>query len=382
MTKVKTVLSATFLSTMAVLLSWSVSRADTSLTNSAIEVKIGVIIPLTGTMAASGQAFREAALMGLEDSKSWWGDLKFSLHFEDDQLVSKNAATAASKLISQDKVAALLSTWSYGGSVVAPLAQKAKVLHFSVAWANSIAKGEYNFLHLMPPKSFIPAIFDVLEKKKLMKIGAVVASEAGSIYSLDELERLAPSRHFAVVSREETAMDESDFRSVITRIMKKSPEVLYVNIFGGQLNTFIQQLRNLGHNIPVVIQTGLSTVSDLKPYENYWYVSDAYFPEAALEERLINNIGHHNTLYAANFYDSVRALVYALSMTRGTGDKLPSAEKVVTSSNIFSNFPSIFPAYSIDSDGVFLYAPRYYRIVDGKAVRTTLTEIVDSKWWQ
>ena len=114
------------------------------------ELKIGVIIPLSGTMAPSGQAFREAALMAVEDSAAGL-PFKVSLTFEDDKLESKLAGTAAQKLIAQNGVHALISTWSYGGSVVSPIAQKAEVLHLSVAWAKSIAEGEFNFLHLMPP---------------------------------------------------------------------------------------------------------------------------------------------------------------------------------------------------------------------------------------
>lgn len=343
------------------------------------EIKIGVIIPLSGAMAASGQAFREAALMGLEDSAPS-SKLKFSLIFEDDRLESKNAASAASKLISQDHVSALVSTWSYGGSVVAPIAEKERVLHLSVAWASSIARGDFNFLHLMPPKVFVPAIFDVLEKRGLKKISAIVAAEAGSIYSVDELERLAPRRGFTLVSRCETPMDETDFRPVILREMRKVPDVLYVNIFGRQLDTFISQLRSLGHTIPVVVQTGLSTVADLGPYENYWYVSDSYFPTANLEERLVSRIGHRHTLYAANFYDSIRAIVYAFDRAASSGARDTGIKKLIEQHTVFDGFHSIFADNSIDNEGVFSYAPRYYQVKNGRAEATTLEEIVGSTW--
>ena len=208
----------------------------------------------------------------------------------------------------------------------------------------------------------------------------MIAAEAGSIYSVDELERLAPERGFTVVSRVETPMDETDFRQVIIREMKRKPDVLYVNIFGGQLDTFVRQLRTLGYSVPIVVQTGLSTVPDLTPYEGYWYVSDAYFPSAALEERLVQRTGHRNTLYAANFYDSVRAIVHAFSQQMKAGEPIPLAKTVVAKGGVFASFASIFPGYTIDEAGVFNYAPRYFRVTAGRAVESALDEIVRSPW--
>lgn len=342
-------------------------------------VKIGVILPLSGAIAASGEAFREAARMAVEDAVNTT-KLQYQLIFEDDRFESKSAGTAATKLINVDKVDALLSTWSYGGSVVSPIAMRAGVMHISVAWARSIAAGKGNFLHLAPPKAFLPNIFAVMERRGMKRIAGFAAAEAGSIYALEELERLAPTYKVEVVSREEFPASETDFRQVLARELRKQPDLLYVNLFGSQFELFIKQMKDIGIKVPVIVQTGLSTVESLVPYEGWWYVSDAYFPDQELEKRLVSRTGHHQTLYAANFYDSVRAIIYAFEQRAKMHGRKPSRDQLLSESDPFSGFSSIFPECSIDSDGVFNYASRYYRIRNGAAEVSSLDDIVASNW--
>ena len=75
------------LSVLSVFIGASGATADNS---EASLVKIGVVIPLTGPLAASAESFRTAALLALEDfSKDT--KLRYRVIFEDDQLQSKDA---------------------------------------------------------------------------------------------------------------------------------------------------------------------------------------------------------------------------------------------------------------------------------------------------
>ena len=90
-------------------------------------IKIGVILPLTGDMAAVGSACRDAVQMALKDSENT-NHNKYKIIFEDDRLQPNEVAKVAQKLISLDKVSGIISTWSYGGRIVAPMAERAKFL--------------------------------------------------------------------------------------------------------------------------------------------------------------------------------------------------------------------------------------------------------------
>jgi ABC-type branched-subunit amino acid transport system substrate-binding protein len=343
------------------------------------EVRIGVIIPLTGPMAASAQAFQGAAQMALEDVATNVR-LRYKLIFEDDQLQSKNAGTAAKKLIERDHVSAIVSTWSYGGSVVSPIAERAKTLHIGIAWAPQVASGRFNFLNLAPPSSFLPALFEIFRVRRFETIATIVGSESGSIYSAQELGRLASAVGMRVVSNVEVGFSETDFRSTLARELKKKPDVLYVNLIGGQLDTFMSQLRGLNPNIPVVIQTGLSTVPSLTPYEGFWFAADTYFPDRTLEERLVRSVGHRHTLYAANFYDSIRIIIQAFEQCGSADLSIQTNDEILTCTKSLSTTTSIFPGASFDKDGVLSYDSRLYAIKGGVSVPTTSQEVVASSW--
>jgi ABC-type branched-subunit amino acid transport system substrate-binding protein len=338
-------------------------------------VKIGVVIPLSGPLAPSAESFRAASLMALEDfGKNT--KLRYQVLFEDDHLQSKNAATAAQKCITQDRVSAVISTWSYGGSVIAPITERSQVLHIGVAWAPQIAAGRFNFLNLAPPRSFIPVLLEVFKRRGFKKITTIVPAEAGSVHSAEELERLAPSAGLRVISKVEMRSSETDFRSSIAKELSKGPDVLYINLIGGQLDAFITQLRTLNKNLPVVIQTGLSTVSSLTPYEGYWYAAETYFPDSALEERLVRMVGHRHTLYAANFYDAVGTLIQAFEQcVNGKGTK-PTNSDVLACTKSLTTTRSIFPGAAFDADGILSCPPRLFRIQGGVSVPTTVDEIV------
>ncbi len=113
------------------------------------QIKIGLITPLSGNMSEVGAAFRDAALLATKDLSAEGSIVQ--LVVEDDQLSSRAAASAAQKLIAVDKVDGIISTWSYGGSVVAPIAEKNKIPHIGIAWDPTIARGKFNFMHLTPP---------------------------------------------------------------------------------------------------------------------------------------------------------------------------------------------------------------------------------------
>ena len=343
------------------------------------QVRIGIIVPLTGPMAASAQAFQGAAQMALEDEVKK-SRLRYELIFEDDQLQSKNAGTAAKKLIEQDHVSALVSTWSYGGSVVSPIAEQAQTLHIGVAWAPQVASGTVNFLNLAPPSSFLPVLLEIFRVRSFETIATIVVSESGSIYSAQELGRLASAMGMRVVSNVEVGFSETDFRSILVRELKKKPDVLYVNLLGGQLDTFMSQLRSLNPNIPVVIQTGLSTVSSLTPYEGFWFAADTYFPDQTLEDRLVRSIGHRHTLYAANFYDSVRILIQAFEQCSSADRPMPTNEEILRCTKSLSTTTSIFPGASFDKNGVLSYDSRLYTIKGGVSVPTTSEEVLASSW--
>jgi branched-chain amino acid transport system substrate-binding protein len=101
------------LAVLIVVLLLAATTVGTGLAQSPAPIKIGVIQPLSGSVAASGNYVR----MGAEIARDWvnakGGVLgrKLELQIEDNKSDPKEAASAAEKLIVRDKVPAIMGAW-------------------------------------------------------------------------------------------------------------------------------------------------------------------------------------------------------------------------------------------------------------------------------
>lgn len=96
------------------------------------ELRVGAILPLTGTVAFVGEPEKAALEIALEDIRKQYGErLKVKLFIEDSAGDAKTAVTAANKLLDIDKVNVLFVSLSKINHAVAPAIADRKVLHFA-----------------------------------------------------------------------------------------------------------------------------------------------------------------------------------------------------------------------------------------------------------
>src|SRR3954452_15225997 len=101
--------------------------------------KVGEIASLTGKEAVFGQSSHKGTLLAVEQINAAGGVLgkKIELLTEDNQSKSGESSTGARKLISRDKVVALLGEVASSRSLeMAPVAQSAKIPMISPASTN------------------------------------------------------------------------------------------------------------------------------------------------------------------------------------------------------------------------------------------------------
>src|ERR1039457_296584 len=86
-----------------------------------VTIKVGEFASLTGTEAAFGQSSHKGTLLAIDELNAAGGVLgrKFELIYEDDQSKQGESATIVKKLISRDKVVAVLGEVASGRSLEA-----------------------------------------------------------------------------------------------------------------------------------------------------------------------------------------------------------------------------------------------------------------------
>jgi branched-chain amino acid transport system substrate-binding protein len=335
-------------------------------------VKIGAILPLSGNMGQVGEAFRDGIRMAMDEIPA---DSKFhyEIIFEDDALASAKVALAANKLISVDKVDVIISTWSYGGIVVNPIAERNKVLHFGVAWDPTVAKGNVSFIHLNPPRIFLQTFFKAFARKGWKKFALIGVKESGSVFCFDEFERMAKKAGLEVVYREAVGFDERDFRTLIAKAQEKSPDAYFINMGTPQIELFMKQMNEMKIATPATSITGFDVAQDLKFLEGKWYVSDCYVP-GDFEKKFHAQYGPKQIYSVGNYYNIIRLIVYTYEHLPNTTK--PPAIELARMIEKEKDFPSIFPSIDIGSDHIISYdASQLIMIKDGQRVPITLDEL-------
>lgn len=221
-------------------------------------IKIGEFASLTGKEATYGQAAHKGTLFAIEEINAAGGLLgrKVELVFEDDQSKAGESATIAKKLISRDKVIALLGEITSGRTLeAAPIAQNARIPLVSPgATAPEVtSKGDYIFRACFVD-SFQGAVMAKFARHSLKLQQVAMLSSASSAQSVG-LARIFRQR-FAddggqVVLEQKYSDGDKDFRAQLTAIRAAGVEGVFVPGYYAEAALICKQARDLGLTIPL-----------------------------------------------------------------------------------------------------------------------------------
>jgi branched-chain amino acid transport system substrate-binding protein len=235
---------------------YGVSKKQTSTTREPI--KIGVILPLNGSVAYLGQNALAGIILGLNEinEKGGINGRKVEIVIEDDKCISNDGVNAVNKLINVDKVIGILGPIcsSVGGAAL-PIAQNSGVPVVIVgASAPHLTKiGDYIF-RIYPSDAFqgqvaADFIFNKLSKKKVAIV--YVKNDWG-----EGIKEVFKTRFKELggeaVYEDGVLQDQKDFKTEITKIKASGAEVLYLLVYPNVGIIFIKQMKEIGLNILVV----------------------------------------------------------------------------------------------------------------------------------
>jgi branched-chain amino acid transport system substrate-binding protein len=232
-------------------------QAGTALAQDAI--KIGAVLPLSkASFAQAGEEQRRGLLMALEEIKQAGGVLgkKVELIIEDDTGEPSVGIAAAEKLISRDKVVALIG----GYSSTITYAQLNAIQRYEpfVAWVGaSSTKVEHEFgpkrwfFHYHPWDYHRQStVRDFILSLNPRPKNVAVAYEDG-IYgttSRDYVVKYLKEKGFNVVFDERFKSGSSDFTPMLTKIKRTNPEVFYWVAYAGDTTLIMKQAKEIDFN--------------------------------------------------------------------------------------------------------------------------------------
>ncbi len=306
------------------------------------EIVIGMYGSLTGDGASFGQSSREGTEMAVDEVNAAGGLLggrMFKLLVEDDQSKPEEAASAVTKLITQDKAVAILGEVASRRSLAAaPIAQRYSVPMITPSSTNERVTevGDYIFrvCFIDPFQGEVLAKFAVndLKAKK-----AAVLKDIQQDYSVGLTESI--TRSFAALGGQvldpvSYSSGDGDFRAVLTQIRTQKPDVVFVTGYYPEAAIIARQARELGMNMPLLGGDGWvgDALKNGREALTNTYISNHYSGDNP--DPLVQNFvkgyrakfGHEPDSIAALAYDAVKVLADAMTRAGGTdGPKVRDA---------------------------------------------------------
>jgi len=324
-------------------------------------ILIGEVGSLTGAQATFGISTRNGVELAINEINAEGGvkGKKIAVRVYDDQSKPEEAANAATRLITQDKVKLIIGEVASTNSIaMAHKAQPAKVSMISPSSTNeNVTKiGDYIFrvCFIDPFQGFVMAKF---AKEHLKTTRAAVLRDTKSDYSQGLSEvfiRKYTEMGGKIVATESFAQGDTDFRSQLTAIRSAKPEAIYVPGYYNDVGIIARQARELGIKVPLLGGDGWES-------EKLWelggsavvgsYFSNHYSPEDP-SPRVQNFIAAYKKAYGG-VPDSLAALAYdaarvGLDAMKRAKDDSPEALRDAIAAT--KDFPGVAGTITLDEN--------------------------------
>ena len=221
-------------------------------------IKVGEIASLTGKEAAFGQSSHKGTLLAIEELNRAGGALgrPFELVFDDNQSKAGESATIAKKLISRDKVVALLGEVASSRSLeMAPIAQAAHIPMISPSSTNPKVTeiGSYisRVCFIDPFQGVVMAKFakDTLHVRRVALLTSVSSAYSVGLAKYFKERFLADGGTVAI--EQKFSEGDKDFKAQLTAIRAAGVEGIFVPGYYTEAALVCKQAKDLGLELPI-----------------------------------------------------------------------------------------------------------------------------------
>ena len=324
-------------------------------------IKIGQFASLTGKEASLGQSSNKGTMMAIDDLNAAGGVLgrPLLLVTEDTQSKPGEAATVVKKLISRDKVIALLGEVASSRSLeAAPIAQAAKVPMISPASTNPkvTETGAYIFrtCFIDPFQGPVMARF-ARERLQAKRVALLVSNSSAYSIGLAKFFREAfAANGGTIVLEQKYSEGDKDFKAQLTAIKAAGVDAVFNPGYYNEGALIVRQARDLGLTLPIfgadsweaeaLIQLGGKAMEGA-------YLCSHYSPDDP-SPRVQNFVAAYKKRFgstpdsnASLGYDSVLVLVDAIRRA-GTTERGALREAIATT----RDFMAVTGKITIDSE--------------------------------
>lgn len=225
-------------------------------------IKIGANLELSGGVASYGQSVKEGVELAFEEiNKKGIDGKKLQLVAVDNKSDAAEATNGAIKLVSQDKVAAIIgSATSTNTLAQVQIAQDNKVPLITPTATNATITNKdgkvndfvFRTCFIDPFQGTVAATF-ALDTLKVKNAAVIIDSSSdyskGLAASFKENFKKSGGN---IVAEEAYVAKDTDFNAILTNIKAKNPEYVFLPGFYEEVGLIVKQARALGITVPIM----------------------------------------------------------------------------------------------------------------------------------
>ncbi|ECO5777320.1 branched-chain amino acid ABC transporter substrate-binding protein [Campylobacter coli] len=347
-------------------------------------INLGVVLPLTGPVAAYGQdVFNGIELANKLNAKLDNGD-EVKLIVIDTKGDKLETTSAVNRLIAQDKVIGIIGEATTPNTIQAiSIVEDKKIpLITPVASGDKLLEGKKYASRVCFSDSFQGDKFASYVTKELNLKNAVVIIDQSNVYSLGlakAFEKSLKENGGKVIKKLAISSGDKDFRAVVSQLKSLNPDFVYMPIYHPEAALIARQAKQIGFdkllaagdgvNNQTFIDLGSTAVNGVVFTDSF----DSSNPSTARGKTFINEYekikGNANLpAFSAMGADAYYVMLNAMNACQNTLTSECINEKIHQT----SNYEGVGGIISIDASGNAIRPVVIKEIQDGKQVYKTL----------
>lgn len=337
---------------LSILLVWGCGNK-----NNSEEIKIGVLLPLTGNLATYGISAKEGidlAVSSINDTSK----VKIATYFEDTRGIPKDAVNAYLKIKSSvENLSAIIGPQTSSDVLsIAPICEKDKMVLLSHAASSPQISnaGEYIFRNV--PSDYLEAevLADyIIDSTKYRNIAVLFINDDYGNGVVSKFGDEFIKKGGKIVSSISYNANNSDFRTQLTKIRYENPDAIYIIGFK-ELGYIVKQIKELNIKSQIFSNALFEDPDILKiagSSANNVIFTTFYFDTESKEPRIKEFVKDYKADYnkipdgfAATAYDAV-FLIYKSAI------KSRDPEEIKNKLIKIKDFPGLLGKLTFDSNG-------------------------------
>jgi branched-chain amino acid transport system substrate-binding protein len=321
-------------------------------------IRIGAILPLSGTAAEYGKWVQEGFELGRQEINEQGGinGRKFEVVYEDDQAIPRLAAAAMQKLATVDRVPIVFGSWASSCALAeAPIANETRTPILVEAQSPQIRDaGDYVFRIQPDSRYYLKFLAPYAVKKLGLRRFAILY--VNNDYGVDQskvFKQLLEDLGAQVVMNEGFAQGGQDFRAMLAKVRPLDPDGIFVPAYA-EAGLILKQAVELGiksqflGSAPIENPDILVTAGKAAEGVIYVHHFDPDSPDPRVknfQKKFRTKYNHEPEGYAALAYDAAYVIAHVLGLAGTDRESIKKALYGV------QNFPGATGPTSFDDHG-------------------------------